>query len=123
MYELHTSTFSPLLPEPCDVCGFPPAACEEPFALGDKGKATYPGGNDVIAEWPRCPRQWHVGRRWGGTVLPLSMLCGYALEQGLHRDPLLGARGHRLLMEHSRIRKLPGKLLEIKRVEERKAAP
>ncbi|MCP3973188.1 MAG: hypothetical protein GY720_01705 [bacterium] len=120
MHELHTSAFSALLLDPCDACGFPPAACETPYALGDKGKVTYPGGKDVIAEWPRCPRNWHVARRWGGTAVTLSMLCDYAVERGLHREPLLGAQGHRLLMEHIRIKETPRTLMEIKRFEEKK---
>jgi hypothetical protein len=97
-----------------------PIACDTPYALGDKGKATYPGGRDVVVEWPACPRKWHIGRRWAGTVVPLSMLCNYALDRDVHKRPGLGAPGHRLLLEASRIREVPGKLLEIKRFEERK---
>jgi hypothetical protein len=98
-----------------------PVACDTPFALGDKGKATYPGGKDVIVEWPACPNRWRIGRRWGGAVLPLHMICNYELERELHRNPMLGAAGHRLLIEALRIQETPGKLLEVKRWEERKA--
>lgn len=97
-----------------------PIACDSPYALGDRGVATYPNGPDVIVQWPRCPRNWHVARRWGNTLMPLHVLCDWALERGLHKRDDLGAPGQRLLLEASRIRETPRKLLELKRFDERK---
>jgi len=98
----------------------PPVACDSPYALGDKGKATYPGGSDVVVEWPACPRRWYRGRRFGASVVGLFELCKYALERDVHKAPHLGAPGHRLLMETLRIRETPGKLLGIKRLHEKR---
>lgn len=112
--------FAPLIPEPCSECKA--RICDLPYGIDTKGfSSRHPDtAPDIVARWPRCPRNWDVLYRCGVDLIPPSDVVQWAWEQGAQRDPMLPAGGARLLREWRRIRDIPGKLLEIRAHEERK---
>lgn len=116
MHELHATIFSSLLPRTsCDGCDG--RACNKGSSITSIGDVSRADDPTAVVTWPKCPVRYMGLRSCGQDALPLSHVVAYAHDRGVHRSPLLGAGGHRLIREWSRCRKLPSRLHEARAAE------
>lgn len=119
LHELQTALYAPrhggisLLPEQCPDCipGSGPL-CDRDWHLSPDGYSTRAEDPSAVASWPACPWRWAVLREHGQDALPIDRVIASAHERGVHRDPLLGAGGHRLIDTWLRWRETPAVLAE-----------
>jgi hypothetical protein len=119
MHELHTAIYQSLLMPGCEMCGIK-SACNQAFCIDVKGQVNYYTEHtpDAVVQWPKCPQSYQAGRQAGQDILPLSSIVQWAFERDVHKDPLLGAGGTRLIREWVRCKDHPSKLHEARAAEE-----
>jgi len=126
LHELHRGVYAAALaeagvPHSCDDCEHD-LDCHEPIGLTSKGGLTHRPDTDpaTVVSWPGCPNRWHVVRRLGGDLMPLSSCVQWGVARGWHRGQYLGGGGARLYREWLRTKDSQRRILKARAYDDAK---